>query len=133
MTHIKQGIEDKYGITHTPSPATLQKQQDKATATHNTRAEIDKQVRLKFPDLDKAYDILYAHEEYRHYKAPKYGYQSWVKPEEIAKRRELKNKAKAKALKSLEGSQFGSAAQAANYRALANKLKGQLLVRAHLR
>ena len=133
MTRIKQDIESKYGITHTPSATTLQKQQEKANSAAKIRKDIDAQVRTQYPDLDTAYGVISAGEQYRYFKVPKYGYSEFLRPKDNAKRMEARKKAKAKMLRLLRSSPFGSCAQAAQYRATANKLKDQLLKKAKLR
>jgi hypothetical protein len=105
MTRIKQQIEEKYGITHTPSPATIKRQQEEWIRNRDKRANIDKKVKEAFPLLKKAYHVI-AVNEWRGRKAMR----------RIVRRMGFEN-----------------ISAACAYRAQANKLKDRLLRRAGLR
>jgi hypothetical protein len=106
MTRIKQDIEAKYGITHEPSPAAYARQAEKDKFKHDTRRSVDKQIKQQFPLYDKVQNIMFA---------SRYG----------SERRQIRNL--------LTRAGFANISAAAKYYAQANKVKGELLVKAGLR
>jgi len=133
MTRIKQDIEAKYGITHEPSPEAAARQAVKYKQKQDTRASIEKQVAEQFPFLKFATAALWHQQDVQNNRTPYYGWSSQPKPAALQKMKVNLQRAKQNVNRALLKGGFKNVSAAAAYRAQANKLKDQLLVKAGLR
>lgn len=122
MTRIKQDIEAKYGIKPKgPSQSQLAREEQK----RQKRKEIEAKVKEKFPKIDAAYDVLWKYDRSNSYTHPSFGRGSRTPSRGPS--------LQAVFTRALRQHGFKNVSDAARYRAMANKFKGELLRKAGLR